>query len=177
MFPAEYDPLAEMMFLSRAVLAVLKAPGVICYFNPNGEVLRDASSFEELWVAGREQETNPLELWTNVRFFNLSESLCFMDTVGNGQLEVRDVEAIFPAAKYDPGDVDYYLRNVTHYLLDLDREIQTGEAIDGPGEYELSWTTEALDEGGIHPPRRVLRLYPKESQAVVRQALAAVGRK
>jgi hypothetical protein len=175
-FPEDYDPLAEMMFLSRAVLALLKAPGVICYFNPNGEVLRDYPSFHELWHTCREQEKIPLSLWMNIRFFNLSEKLGFMDTIGNGQLEIRDVEAIFPMAKYDPGDIDYYLRNVTHYLLDLDREIQTGEAIDGPGESGLSWTAEVLDEGVIEPPRQVLRLYPKASRKHVREALAAVGR-
>jgi len=34
-FPANYDPVEEMMFLSRTVLALFKVPGVICYFNPN----------------------------------------------------------------------------------------------------------------------------------------------
>ncbi len=33
-----------------------------------------------------------------------------MDTVGNAQLEIRDIEAVFPLAEYDPGDIDYYLR-------------------------------------------------------------------
>jgi hypothetical protein len=172
LFPEDYDPLAEMMFLSRAVLALLQAPGVICYFNPNGEVLRDFPSFRELWDACRKREKIPLPLWTNVRFFNLNEQLGFMDTVGNGQLDIRDVEAVFPTATYDPNDVDYYLRNVTHYLLGLDREIQTGEPIDGPGESGLSWTTEVLDKGVVEPPRRVLRLYPRASRKEVRQALA-----
>src|SRR5262249_50828707 len=122
-FPEHYDPLAEMMFLSRAVLGVFKAPGVICYFNPNGEVLRDFPSFRELWDTCRQQKKIPLPLWMNIRFFYLSEKLGFMDTVGNDQLDIRDVEAIFPTEIYDPGDIDYYLRNVTHYLLDLDREI------------------------------------------------------
>lgn len=175
-FPEEYDPVAEMMFVSRAVLALFNAPGVICYFNPNGEVLRDDTSFREVWDACAEQQKMPLPLWMNVRFFNLSEQLGLMDTVGNGQLEIRDVEAIFPTASYDPGAVDYYLRNVTHYLLGLDRELQTGEEIDGPGESDLSWTMEVLDQGALEPPRRALRLFPKASGKAVRQALSAVGR-
>jgi Domain of unknown function (DUF4261) len=175
-FPEDYDPLAEMNFLSRAVLTVLKAPGVSCYFNPNGEVLRDLPSFAEVWFACKEQQKIPLPLWMNIRLFNLNEKLGLMDTVGNGQLEIRDVEAIFPTAKYDPGKIGYYLRNVTHYLLDLDREIRSGEAIDGPEESNLSWTTEVLDQGVIEPPRRVLRLFPKASRETVREALAAVGR-
>ena len=111
----------------------------------------------------------------NIRLFNLSDELGFMDTVGNGQLEISDVEAMFPSAKYDPGDVDYYLRNVTHYLLGVDREMQSGEEIDGPGESNLSWTMEVLDRGLVDPPRRVLRLYPKANINAVRTVLSAVG--
>lgn len=174
--PDQYDPLAEMMFLSRAVLALFEAPGVICYFNPNGEALRDFSSFGETWDVCIEQKKIPLLLWMNIRFFNLSEKLGFMDTVGNGQLDIRDAEAIFPNGEYEPGEIDYYLRNVTHYLLDLDREIKTGEPIDGPGESNLSWTTEIIDESVVEPPRRVLRLYPKASRKTVREALASIRR-
>jgi hypothetical protein len=175
LFPADYDPVAEMTFMSRAVLALLKAPGVICYFNPNGEVLRDEQSFRQVWEPCTVQQKLPLSLWMNIRFSNLNESLGFMDTVGNGQLEVRDIEAIFPTSKYDPRDIDYYLRNVTQYLLGLDREMQTGDDIDGPGETNLSWTTEVLDRGVIEPPRVVLRLYPNASSKIVRAALSAVG--
>jgi hypothetical protein len=173
--PADYDPVAEMMFLSRAVMALLEVPGVLCYFNPNGEVLRDYASFCQVWDACTQQQKMPLPLWMKIRFFNLSDKLGFMDTVGNGQLEVRDVEAVFPSAKYDPGNIDYYLRNVTHYLLGLDREMRSGEEIDGPGESNLSWTMEVLDQGVVEPPRRVLRLYPKSSIKAVRTALSAVG--
>jgi hypothetical protein len=175
-FPEEYNPVAEMQFLSRAVMALLTAPGVICYFNPNGEVLRDYPSFRELWDASTQQQKMPLPLWINIRFFNLNEKLGLMDTVGNGQLELRDVEAVFPTERYAPGDIDYYLRNVTHYLLELDREMQIGEEIDGPGESNLSWTMEVLDQGVIEPPRRVLRLYPKASSMAVKAALSAAGR-
>jgi hypothetical protein len=171
--PADYEPVAEMMFLSRAAMALLKAPGVICYFNPNGEVLRDDAAFGEVWDACNQQQKMPL-LWMNIRFFNLSDKLGFMDTVGNGQLEIRDVEAVFPSAQYDPGDIDYYLRNVTHYLIGLDCKMRSGEQIDGPGESNLSWTIEVLDQGVIEPPRRVLRLYPKASSKAVRTALSAV---
>lgn len=174
-FPEHYDPVAEMMFVSRMVLAIFEAPGVICYFNSNGEVLRDYASFREVWDACAGQQKMPLPLWMNIRFFNLSEKLGFMDSVGNGQLEIRDVEAVFPSAKYDPREIDYYLRNVTHYLLDLDRDMQTGEEIDGPGESNMSWTMEVLDQGVIEPPRRVLRLFPKVSIKEIQQALSAVG--
>jgi hypothetical protein len=174
--PDECDPLAELTFLSRVVMAVFNAPGVICYFNPNGEVLRDRASFCALWEECAKQQNVPLPLWTNIRFFNLNEKLALMDTVGNGQLDLQDIEAIFPHDKYDPGNVDYYLRNVTHYLLDLEREIKSGEAIDGPGESDLSWTIEVVQNGTMEPPRQGLRIYPKANRREIHAALAAVGR-
>lgn len=174
--PQGYDPLAEMHFLNRAVIALLEVPSILCYFNPSGEVLRDRDSFGDVWGACIEQEKLPLPLWMNIRFFRLNEGLGFMDTVGNGQLDTPDVEALFPSARYRPADMDYYLRNVTHYFLDTDREIKTGEAIDGPGENNLTWTIEVLENGLVPPPRRVLRVYPIADRKVIQAAVATAGR-
>ena len=171
--PEDYDAVDELDIISQIVLALLAMPGAICYYNPNGEVLRDRDSFSEVWEACVEQEKLPFPLWTNVRFYNLTPSLRLMDTVGNHQLDIPDVEAVFPQARYQPGDVDYYLRNVTHYLFGLDREMQSGEEIDGPGESDLGWTTQATD-ALVQPPRRVLRLYPKANQPEIQKALAGV---
>ena len=168
--------MAELTFVSRVVLALFDVPGVICYFNPNGEVLSDYARFQQIWKACAQQKKIPLPLWGNIRFFNLNKEFGFRDTVGNGQLEVSDVEAIYPSAKYRPGDIDYYLRNVTHYFLDQRPELKSGEAIDGPGERDLSWTMEVLDEGTITPPRKVVRLYPKSGRTAVEEAVAALGR-
>ena len=77
---------------------------------------------------------------------------------------------------YTRGLISYDLRNVTLYLKDLSRELKTGESIDGPGERNLSWTIEVLDEGVVSPPRRVVRLSPKASQSAIRAALKAVGK-
>ena len=96
-------PLEELTFVNRVALASFTVPGVICYFNPNGEVLKDHTGFYEVWKECGQQEKIPLPLWVNIRFFNLNKELGFMDTVGNGQMEVvSDVEAIYPSAKYRP---------------------------------------------------------------------------
>ena len=58
--------------------------------------------------------------------------------------------------------------------MGLDHELQTGEEIDGPGETDLSWTTEVLKQGASPPVRRVLRLYPKANRKEIR-ALADGG--
>jgi hypothetical protein len=173
--PQHYNPVAELMFLSRMALAILNAPGVICYFNPNGEVLRDRASFRELWDRCIRQSKIPLPLWINIRFFHFDDELRLMDTVGNAQLDVRDIEAVYPSTKYKAADVEYYLRNATHYLLDLGRELRTGESVDGPYDNEGSWCIEALNLGAVAPPRRILRTYPKDARDMVHKGLIDVG--
>jgi Domain of unknown function (DUF4261) len=177
--PEHYNPVAELMFLSRMALAILNARGVICYFNPNGEVLRDRASFRKFWDRCTRQSKIPLPLWTNVRFFHfdneMHDEMLFMDTVGNAQLDVRDIEAVFPAAKCRAADVGYHLLNFTHYLLDLGRDLRTGESVDGPYDKEGSWCIEALDPGFATPPRRVLRIYPKDAREMVYKALTDIG--
>jgi hypothetical protein len=150
-------------------------PGVVCYFNPNGEVLCNYARFREIWDACGEQKNIPLLLWSNIRFFSLSDGLGFMDTVGNLQLGIRDLEAIFPSTKYNPREIDYYLRNVSHYLLDQEQKIKNGDAIDGPGETNLSWIIELHDKGITAPPRSVMRLYPRANHKAVQAGLAAIG--
>lgn len=174
--PKGCDPLAEMVFLSRIVLVVSNVPGVVCYFNPNGEVLYECENFHEIWDACEKQHSIPLPLWMNIRFFSLNEDFWFMDTVGNAQLDIRDAEAIFPKTKNEANEVDYYLRNVTHYLLEHEQAIKNGDSIDGPGETNLSWRLELQEEGLVAPPRRVVRMYPKASQQAIVNGLAAVGR-
>ena len=176
LIPQDYNPRDEMAFLGRVSMALLEAPGVLCYFNPNGEVLRDIATYREEWEESLKERKDPLPLWSNVRLFGLSETLSFMDTVGNSQLDLRDVEAIFPKAECNPGLVDFYLKAVTQYLLDTKKEIQTGETIDGPGESEVKWTTEVIEDSLITPPRRVLRVYPLTIQDEVRETLAEIGK-
>lgn len=172
-FPEGYDPCGELRFLSRVASVLFDVPGVICYFNPNGEVLRGHLSFKEILDTCTKEGNIPLPLWANVRFFRFNDKFSFMDTVGNAQLDLRDIEVVFPSDGYAPGDIDYYLRNVTHYLLEMGRDIRTWEAIDGPGESNLSWTVEALDEGTLEPPRAVLRLYPKANGKEVQELIAS----
>ncbi len=175
--PRNGDALLELQFLTHLVSAVGSAPGVMCYFNPNGEVLQDLARFKSISDACQRQEKIPLQLWANVRLFKLTADFGIMDTVGNEQFDVMDIETIYPTGKYDPATIDYYMRNVTHYLLDMDRELQTGEAIDGPDERELSWVIESRESAVTHPPRRALRLSPAADAEAIRAALEAASRR
>lgn len=162
--PDDYDCSAELIFLSKMAMVIMDIPGVYCYFNPNGEVLRDSNSFQDSWRFFANHQSLPLPLWSNVRFFKLNDNIAVMDTVGNGQLDVSDIEAVFPLSKYDPGEVDSYLRNVTSYLINFSGELKSNEPIDGPGDSDLTWILELHEKGLVDPPRMVVRLYPKEHQ-------------
>ena len=171
--PKDNDPIDEMLFLNQVVVAIGDAPGILCYFNPNGEVLYDLPKFKSYFRESNPEDKLPLLLWSNVRHFNIDDSYSLMDTVGNEQLDIPDVEAIFPSDRFDPGRVGYYLRNVSHYLLETDRQLKAGEAIDGPDENNLTWTIDAADDAVTSPPRRSLRLCPKSDREAIAKLLAA----
>ena len=155
------------------ILATRGLPGVIGYFNPNGEVLRDLASFQSVFNECAAQRVLPLLLWSNIRLFNLSSEYGMMDTVGNRQFDVKDIEAVYPSKRYTPSEIDYYLRNVTQYLLDSKCEPRTGEPIDGPGENQLSWIVESRKQAIVSPPRSVIRLYPRNEKKAIDQAIKA----
>jgi hypothetical protein len=169
--PVNYDPTREILFLTRLTKALFEIKTVIGYFNPNGEVLECHSGFTDLWKQCIEQNLVPLPLWSNIRLYNLNSEFGFMDTVGNSQLDIRDVEAIFPRAKYSQRDVGRYLRNVSLYLLQVGRDLCSGESIDGPVEDNLSWVIESLEEGLVQPPRRVFRLIPRSNSDRIHEAI------
>lgn len=172
--PDNYDPLSELIFLSTIIIALMNVPGALCYFNPNGEALRDLNDFKNTFHEAEKQNRVPLLLWMNVRFFKLTEELYLMDTVGNNQIDVTDVEAVFPVKEYEAGTIDYYLRNVTHYLLDSKPVFSDNESIDGPNESILSWMINLSDRGAVTPPREVLRLFPGSLQKDVRAILSSI---
>ena len=175
LIPTDCDPLAELTFLTRIVIALGSIPGALCYFNPNGEVLRDFAGLKSVSQACLQEQKQPILLWSNARLFQLGSGFGFMDTVGNEQLDVSDIEVAYPTAEYQPADIDYYMRNVTHYLLDCGRQLKSGEAIDGPGERGLSWRIHMPESPLVSPPRRVLRLFPVAKETAIREALSRIG--
>lgn len=171
--PTNYDALGEIRFLTGLAKSLFEIKSAIAYFNPNGEVLESRAGFNEVWMQCIELSQVPLPLWSNIRLYNLNEEFGFMDTVGNAQLDIRDVEAIFPRASHIQRDIGRYLRNVSLYLLQVGRELNSGEPIDGPGESNLSWVIESVENGLVQPPRRVLRLMPKADRDRIRAVIAS----
>ncbi|MFP6675066.1 MAG: DUF4261 domain-containing protein [Pirellulaceae bacterium] len=162
--PEDYDPMAELDFVNRLTSALLELDGAICCFNPNGELLLDSDGFAETLSFHAEQESIPIECWTNVRLFSVETDWALMDTMGNLQLDVPDIEAAFHLDIADPDDINEFVRQVTWYLLDGENEVNDGDQLDGPGEH--TWIASWLDTGSCDPPRQVLRLIPDDGRDV-----------
>jgi hypothetical protein len=164
LFPADYDPVAELRFVTDLTLKLMNLPQTFGYFNSNGEVLRGKAEAKEAVKFADEDGVPPLELWANVRLFTLVDGWLMMDTVGHPQLNAPgkppfpDFEAVFPKGKCDPREVDAFFRNLALYLLANGADtIKDGDTIDGPGG---AWQVAARKNGLMMPPRPTLRLCP-----------------
>jgi Domain of unknown function (DUF4261) len=160
LMPAEYDAIDELKFLTRAVEAVLELPEAICYFNPGGEVLRDRDGLRRGLNHAWNHQLPPLDMWTNVRLFRVTEQWSVMDTVGNAQLDVPDVEAIFDSQKYEPSEIEGFLRSASLYLIEGAEEVEDGDTADGPGA--VSWMAMECADGLSDPPRETIRWIPQD---------------
>ena len=156
--PTDCDPRHELMFLMQMVQALGSLKESICYFNPSGEVLLPFPALAESLEHHDKHELPPLDCWSNVRLFNLSETWVLMDCVGNGQLDFCDQEVAFPRSLTDPSSVDPFIRNISLYLLQKGDVIKDGDTIDGPGG--IKWQAKNFEAGISDPPRDVKRWLP-----------------
>jgi len=157
--PAEYDPVAELEFVTDLASSLLDLPAALCYFNPGGEVLRDARGLRDIRLWSRSNELPSLEAWANVRMFNAPDEWVLMDTVGNQQVDLPDIECCCRAGAFDYQQIDGFLRNVTLHLLRQCESIKDGDTLDGPGG--VRWHARAFRTGITAPPRPTLRWFPQ----------------
>ena len=169
--PDDCDSLAELEFMTKLTTALMELPDVVCSFNPNGEVVLDKKTYAETLAFHEENESIPFELWTNVRLFKVGEDWSVLDTVGNQQLDLPDIEAAFYDQLADPDDINEFLRDVTYYLMDSENEIEDGDAVEGPGE--VPWTAGYYEDSICDPPRAVLRLTPDDGREMPAELLEA----
>lgn len=160
LLPSDYDPIGELQFLTRAVTAVLELPQAICYFNPGGEVLRDETGLRQGLNHAWSHDLPPLDMWTNVRLFRATEQWSLMDTVGNGQFDVPDLEAVYQVDKYPSGEVEGFLRSASLYLLNGNEEVEDGDTADGPGQ--IHWMALQCLDALSDPPRPTIRWIPQD---------------
>jgi len=165
--PDDYEAMPELEFVTKMASAILEIPGALCYFNPSGEVVRDGDHLREslnyAWTNG----LPPLSVWSNIRLFKLNPEWSLMDTVGNSQLDIPDIEACFHSESFEPNEVDNFLRNVSLYLIEKGEVIKDGDTMDGPGE--IHWQSRQFENGISDPPRRVLRWLPLDNRQPPRE--------
>ena len=160
LLPDDYEPMHEMKFITRAVAELLQLPEAICYFNPGGEVLRDESTLRQGLNYAWNHDLPPLDMWTNVRIFRADPKWTLMDTVGNGQLDQPDLEAVYKADAYQPEEVERFLRSASLYMLTSDEVVEDGDTADGPGD--INWTAIVCEDALSDPPRPTIRWFPQD---------------
>ncbi|MEZ6040903.1 MAG: DUF4261 domain-containing protein [Planctomycetaceae bacterium] len=167
--PESVNTLDELDFLTQLTESLLSLPQAICYFNPNGEVLKDRANLKQCLEFANENEMPPIDAWANVRLFNINEQFALMDSVGNQQMNVSDFETVFCGSDYDPSDVDAFMRNGTLYLLENGDVIKDGDTMDGPGDVHWQVT---VRKATCDPPRDVLRWRPLDNRDLPAELLA-----
>ena len=158
--PEGVDPVTELQYVTTVARALLRLPGALAYFNPNGEVLRSCDGLDEELVWCKERDLPPLPIWTNVRLFRLDSAWSLMDTVGMEQLDVDDHEACFRPDVYEPGAVGRFLRSTSNYIFKSGPVIAPGDTMDGPGG--VRWQAHPIAQSLAPRPRRVLRWLPMD---------------
>lgn len=160
LIPDDYDPLDELTFITRAVTTLLESEDAICYFNPGGEVILDAGGLRRGLNHAWNHEMAPLDMWTNVRLFHADEEWALMDTVGNAQFDLPDLEAIFPSEKFEPGEIESFLRNASFFMLQSEDDVEDGDTADGPGQ--ITWIAMECYDALSDPPRETIRWMPQD---------------
>jgi hypothetical protein len=156
--PNDYEPQHELSFLTKLVSSFSSLDAALCYFNPNGEVVVPFDQFADSLEHCATHQLPPLDLWSNIRLFNVDETWKLMDSVGNPQLEILDHEVAFPQGLVDPQEVDHFIRNATAYILTNGDVIKDGDTMDGPGNRR--WQAKRFENSISDPPREVLRWLP-----------------
>ncbi len=166
--PEDYDVDAsrkELEFLDAVAQALLTLPGAVCYFNPSGEVLLPADAFEERVKEAQTTDVANLSAWSNIRFYKVSPEWYMMDSVGNLQFEVPDMEVCIPARfEDDLSDFDMFIRNVSWYLMNNPGVIQHGHTAPGPGD--LTMRAHFYENSLLAPPRQVILWLPADMDAL-----------
>ncbi|WP_231846124.1 DUF4261 domain-containing protein [Rhodopirellula baltica] len=165
--PEEYEPFDELALITEVAAALTELPQAIAYFNPAGETIRNLEGMNQVIQESEDNDFPPLDLWANVRLYSLDDGFAAMDTVGNGQLDLPDVEALFFAEAYDFNDIDEMLRLITCHMVESDEPFEDGDTVQGPNG--VTWVMHQQPDSISDPPRSVLRFLPQDDHELPAQ--------
>lgn len=162
--PPDYDPLPELLLLTRVASALLDVPGALAYFNPSGESLREPHLVRQALEEHDGGGLPPYFVWFNRRLVHFEGSDWSMtDLVGLGQLGRPDHEACYPRRQVDPNDVPLFLYNTAHVLLSQGITVRDGQTTNNPYVRGQDWRARNFSRGKMPPPRPVVRWFPQGS--------------
>jgi hypothetical protein len=95
--------------------------------------------------------------------FRFENDWAMMDTVGNSQLGLPDIEACFDAQAYEFNSVDQLLRTLSMYLVEKE-EFEEGEEVED--EAGITWRMSMHDDSLCDPPRSVIRILPDDGREI-----------
>ncbi|MGH7143230.1 MAG: DUF4261 domain-containing protein [Planctomycetota bacterium] len=158
LFPDDYKPLDEIWALAEVVAKLFELPGVLCYFNPNGELLMAKEPFRAKLAYDREQQILPADLFCNVRIVSRPGNLLLVDTVGLDQFDLSDQEAVFPRGQVPLDEAANFLFNVAHFLNEKGEVIRNANTMNS--SEKIRWTVRHMKESLVAPPRETMRWLP-----------------
>ncbi len=158
--PDNYDPLKELMYMNKITSKLLEHPETLYYFNPNGEVLLNKEQFDNKLLHYQKYNTPPIPIWSNVRRIKLEDNWTLMDSVGAQQLDLCDIEVVFPNDYAPSNHIFEVIMNSILYLINQGLGFNDGETIDGV--YGYIWHIGVFEKSLSVPPRKVYRFYPSD---------------
>lgn len=167
--PEDYDPTDEATQLTGLAVELMKLPQALAFFNPSGEVLSPLDQMEGVIAHYRAKGMPPLDLWSNIRMFDVGDGWLVMDTVGMAQLDLMDLEVAFHEEDADPTQIANFLRNAGLYLANNGPVVKDGDSMEGPLGTMVAY---ALEDGLVTPPRPVFRFVADPPNRPMLEALA-----
>jgi hypothetical protein len=157
---AERDALRDLQLVTAVASAVLGIPEALAYFNPAGDVLHSAATFDEVRDYHEGLGVLPYPLWAAVRTLRIEEAAPWLalDTVGLAQLDQVDHEACFLEGTFERREIAAFLRAATEHARQSARPVSSGDTLKGPGDIE--WRVVEARKSLGPSQRAVLRWFP-----------------
>jgi len=172
LMPEGYNAIDELQTVIRAVTALLESPQAICYFNPGGELIMDDSQLRRVLNKAWNEDQPPLKAWVQTRRLQESNGIGsdrwhIIDSVGHGQLDIPDLEAVYVGDDYPEEQVEQFLEVITQELMADEGQEELfieGEVREGPGD--SNWRSFACGDALNAPPRPTIRWVPEDEHEV-----------
>lgn len=148
------NPVWEIAYLLRVAASLREMPAALAYFNPNSELLLSMQGLAGILTFAFEQKTYPIEAVCRVRGCPVDDEWSLVDSIGMGQLGLRDHEFAWADAEVSCQEQLEFLINLLHYQIDQSAPMTSGNTTDGPPD--KLWRAEERETSIMIPVRKVL---------------------